>query len=148
MAGRRIALDQPVDTDDGAVPAAIRRFLRNRLMELLGFISFGLCVAVGVALATWSPADPSFSRALDGDPVNLLASPGAVVSDHLMQLFGLNAIAVIALPILWSMRLVPHQPVIRPVRSFCAWILFPLTLSAFLAMLPAPQGLARESGLG
>ena len=148
MAGRRIAIDHPIDTDDGAVPAAIRRFLRNRLMEFLGFLFFALCVAVGIALATWSPSDPSLSRAIDGDPGNLLGYPGAVISDQLMQLFGLGVVAVLALPLLWSMRLMTHHPVIRPVRSFFAWLLFVISLSAFLAMIPAPQGFALEAGFG
>lgn len=148
MAGRRVAIEHPIDTDDGAVPAAIRRFLRNRLMELLGFLCFAFCVGVGVALATWSPTDPSLNRAIDGEPQNFLGFPGAVVSDQLMQLFGLGVVSVIALPLLWSMRLMTHHPVIRPVRSFFAWILFAFTLSAFLAMLPPPQTFALEAGIG
>ncbi|MGE0238850.1 MAG: DNA translocase FtsK [Parvibaculaceae bacterium] len=148
MAGRRVAIDHPIDTDDGAVPAAIRRFLRNRLMELLGFLCFTLCVAVGVALATWSPTDPSLSRAVDGEPGNLLGYPGAIISDQLMQLFGLGVVAAIALPLLWSMRLMTHHPVSRPIRSVFAWILFVFALSAFLAMIPPPQGFALEAGFG
>jgi S-DNA-T family DNA segregation ATPase FtsK/SpoIIIE len=148
MAGRRVAIDHPIDTDDGAVPAAIRRFLRNRLMEFLGFLCFALCVAVGVALASWSPSDPSLSRAVDGVPGNLLGYPGAIISDQLMQLFGLAAAAIIALPLLWSMRLMTHHPVIRPVRSFFAWIVFAFMLSAFLAMISPPEGFALEAGFG
>ncbi|MFZ5673395.1 MAG: DNA translocase FtsK [Pseudomonadota bacterium] len=143
-----MAIEHPIDTDDGAVPAAIRRFLRNRLMEFLGFLCFGLCVGIGVALATWSPSDPSLSRAVDGDPQNLLGYPGAVISDQLMQMFGLGVIAVIALPLLWSMRLMTHRPIIRPVRSFFAWLLFVIAFSAFLAMMPAPSAFALEAGLG
>src|SRR5262245_20217779 len=148
MAGRRVAIDHPIDTDDGAVPAAIRRFLRNRLMEFLGFLCFALCLAVGAALATWSPSDPSLSRAVDGTPNNFLGYPGAIISDQLMQSFGLGVVAVIALPLLWSMRLMTHHPVIRPIRSFFAWIVFAFTLSAFLAMIPPPEGFALEAGFG
>ena len=143
-----MAIDHPTDTDDGAVPAAIRRFLRNRAMEFSGLLCFALCLAVGVALATWSPADPSLSRAIDGDPRNLLGYPGAVISDQLMQLFGLGVVAVIALPLLWSMRLMTHHRVIRPLRSLAAWMLFVISLSAFLAMIPAPQAFALEAGFG
>ncbi len=143
-----MAIEHPIDTDDGAVPAAIRRFLRNRLMEFIGFLCFALCAGIGVALATWSPTDPSLSRAVDGDPSNLLGYPGAVISDQLMQMFGLGVIAVIALPLLWSMRLMTHRPVIRPIRSFFAWILFVITFSAFLAMMPAPESFALEAGFG
>jgi S-DNA-T family DNA segregation ATPase FtsK/SpoIIIE len=148
MAGRRMAIEHPIDTDDGAVPAAIRRFLRNRLMEFIGFLCFALCAGIGVALATWSPTDPSLSRAVDGDPSNLLGYPGAVISDQLMQMFGLGVIAVIALPLLWSMRLMTHRPIVRPIRSFFAWILFVITFSAFLAMMPAPASFALEAGFG
>ena len=148
MAGRRVAIDHPIDTDDGAVPAAIRRFLRNRLMEFLGFLCFTLCVAVGVALATWSPSDPSLSRAVDGTPGNFLGYPGAIISDQLMQLFGLGVVAIIALPILWSMRLMTHYPITRPIRSFFAWIIFAFMLAAFLAMIPPPDGFALEAGFG
>jgi DNA segregation ATPase FtsK/SpoIIIE, S-DNA-T family len=148
MAGRRAAIAHPIDTDDGAVPAAIRRFLRNRLMEFLGFLCFALCLAVGVALATWSPSDPSLSRAVDGAPRNLLGYPGAIISDQLLQLFGLAVVAVVALPLLWSMRLMTHHPVVRPIRSFFAWIVFTFALSAFLAMIPPPEGFALEAGFG
>ncbi|TMJ34382.1 MAG: DNA translocase FtsK [Alphaproteobacteria bacterium] len=148
MAGRRMAIEHPTDTDDGAVPAAIRRFLRNRMMEFSGLLCFTLCLAVGVALATWSPTDPSLSRAVDGDPSNLLGYPGAVISDQLMQLFGLGVVAVLALPLLWSMRLMTHHRIIRPVRSLAAWMLFAISLSAFLAMIPAPQPFALEAGFG
>ncbi len=143
-----MAIEQPIDTDDGAVPAAIRRFLRNRLMEVLGLLCFALCAAVGVALATWSPGDPSLSRAIDGVPQNLLGFPGAIVSDQLMQVFGLGVVAVLALPLLWSMRLMTHHPIPRPVRAFFAWILFAFALSAFLAMIPPPPGFALEAGFG
>jgi S-DNA-T family DNA segregation ATPase FtsK/SpoIIIE len=148
MAGRRAAIDHPIDTDDGAVPAAIRRFLRNRLMEFLGLLCFALCLAVGVALATWSPSDPSLSRAVDGTPSNFLGYPGAVISDQLMQIFGLGVVAVVALPLLWSMRLMTHHPINRPVRSFFAWVVFAFMASAFLAMSPPPQGFALEAGFG
>ena len=85
-----MALDHPIDTDDGAVPAAVRRFIRHRLLELAGFVLFATDVAAGLALATWSPSDPSFNRAIDGDPANLLGYPGAVIADELMQLLGLD----------------------------------------------------------
>ncbi len=148
MAGRRVAIDHPIDTDDGAVPAAIRRFLRNRLMEFVGFVGFVLCVAVGVALATWSPSDPSLSRAVEGTPGNFLGYPGAIVSDQLMQLFGLGVVAAIALPLLWSMRLMTHYPINRPIRSVFAWLICAFMASAFLAMITPPEGFALEAGFG
>ena len=41
-----------------------------------------------------------------------------------------------------------HHRIIRPVRSLAAWMLFAISLSAFLAMIPAPQPFALEAGFG
>ena len=85
MAGRRAAIAHPIDTDDGAVPAAIRRFLRNRLMEFIGFLCFALCVAVGVALGLLAAA--ASTRALQSllfgigalDPMTFVGVAGAMI---------------------------------------------------------------------
>jgi S-DNA-T family DNA segregation ATPase FtsK/SpoIIIE len=143
-----MALDHPIDTDDGAVPAAVRRFIRNRLFELAGFALFAATVAAGIALSTWSPADPSFNRAIDGEPANLLGYPGAVVADELMQLLGLAAIAVIAIPLAWAARLIAHSSVARPVRSVLAFVTCVFLLAAFLALLPMPSSWPLAAGLG
>ena len=143
-----MALDHPIDTDDGAVPAAVRRFIRNRLFEIAGFALFAGTVALGTALASWSPSDPSFNRAIDGDPVNLLGYPGAVISDELMQLLGLASIAVIAVPLAWSARLMMHSGIARPIRSFLAWIACLFLLAGFLALLPPLSSWPLVAGLG
>src|SRR5205823_305211 len=143
-----MALDHPIDTDDGAVPAAVRRFIRNRLLEIAGFALFAGTVALGTALASWSPSDPSFNRAIDGDPVNLLGYPGAVISDELMQLLGLASIAVIAVPLAWSARLMMHSGVARPIRSLLAWIACVFLFAGFLALLPSPTSWPLAAGLG
>jgi DNA segregation ATPase FtsK/SpoIIIE, S-DNA-T family len=143
-----MAFDHPIDTDDGAVPQAVRRFIRNRLFELAGFALFCANVAVGLALASWSPGDPSFNRAIDAMPVNLLGYPGAVISDELMQLLGLGSILVIAVPLAWSARLMMHQGVSRPVRSVLAWVACVFLCSGFLALLPSPSLWPLEAGLG
>jgi S-DNA-T family DNA segregation ATPase FtsK/SpoIIIE len=143
-----MALDHPIDTDDGAVPAAVRRFIRNRLFEVAGLALFGASVAVGVALASWSPADPSFNRAIDGEAANLLGYGGAVVSDELMQLFGLSSIAIIAVPLAWSARLMSHRGIERPIRSLLSWVVTVFLLSGFLALLPEPATWPLTAGTG
>ena len=143
-----MALDHPIDTDDDAVPRAVRRFIRNRLFEVAGFTVFAATVTVGAALATWSPSDPSFNRAIDGEPVNLLGYPGAVISDELMQLLGLASIAVIAIPLAWSARLMSHQGIARPIRSILAWLCSAILFSGFLGVLVPPPSWPLEAGLG
>ncbi|MCB1435404.1 MAG: DNA translocase FtsK 4TM domain-containing protein, partial [Alphaproteobacteria bacterium] len=60
-----MAYDPSFDTDDSAVPAAVRLFFKKRLFELAGIVLFLVLIAVGIALATWSVEDPSLNHALD-----------------------------------------------------------------------------------
>ncbi|MFL5260175.1 MAG: DNA translocase FtsK 4TM domain-containing protein [Hyphomicrobiales bacterium] len=143
-----MAVDHPIDTDDGAIPRAVRRFLRNRLFELFGFGLFSAGAAAGVALATWSPADPSLNRAIGGPVANLLGYAGAVIADELMQFLGLASIAAVAVPLAWSARLMSHDPIPRPVKSVLGWMATVLAAAGFLALLPSPHSWPLEAGLG
>jgi S-DNA-T family DNA segregation ATPase FtsK/SpoIIIE len=143
-----VAHYQPIDTDDGAVPAVLRRFLRNRLLEASGIALFAAVVAVSIALATWSAEDPSFNRAVDGIPRNWLGFPGAVIADELMQLFGLGVLAVIAIPTSWAVRFLAHSGLTRPFKLLFAWLGTIVLASGTFAMFPAPPSWALASGLG
>ncbi len=143
-----MAYDPSFDTDDRAVPGAVRRFLRNRLFELAALVLFAVLIALGVALATWSAADPSLNHALDRAPENWLGYPGAVVADELMQLLGLGVLPLVAIPMAWAARLAGHEPVRRPFRATFHWLLASLFLSAALAGITPPAKWALASGLG
>ena len=76
-----MAYNASIDTDDSAIPRAIRRFLRNRLLEVAGLAILVAVLTLAVALTTWSNGDPSFSNAVDGPVANWLGRPGAIVAD-------------------------------------------------------------------
>ena len=143
-----MAYDPSIDTDDSAVPAAIRRFLRNRLFELAGGILFVALIAVGISLATWSVDDPSLNHALDRTAANWLGYPGAIIADELMQLFGLGVLAVVAIPMVWAVRLVGHHGISRPFRAAASWIATMFCVSGAMASLPVPSSWALAAGLG
>ena len=143
-----MALEYPVDTDDGAVPRAIRRFIRNRVMELAGLTLFAIVIALGAALATWSPADPSFDRAIDANPANLLGWPGAVVSDLLIKFLGLAVIPFVTIPLAWAANFFRHRGFPQPFSRSVAWLVCAVATAAFLSLLPAPRQFALEAGLG
>ena len=143
-----MALEHPIDTDDGAVPRAIRRFIRNRVMELLGLALFTAVVALGAALATWSPADPSFDRAIDGDPSNLLGWPGAIVSDFLIKFLGLAVIPFVTIPLAWAAGFLGHRGFTEPFTRMAAWLVCAIATAALLAIFPVPPQFALEAGLG
>lgn len=143
-----MAYDHPIETDDGAIPGTLRRFLRNRLYEFIALGMFGAIIAVALSLATWSIADPSFNHAVDATPGNLLGYPGAVIADELMQLLGLGVLFVIAIPSAWAARLLGHQSVARPIRSVFLFIITIFIGAGFMSALPAPATWALAAGLG
>jgi S-DNA-T family DNA segregation ATPase FtsK/SpoIIIE len=143
-----MAHTHPIDTDDGAVPAAVRQFLKNRVLEVMGIVLTAVVVALGLALASWSVSDPSFNRAVDTEPGNLLGYPGAVIADELMQLFGLGVIVLIAVPMAWAVRFMRHEPLDAPIRSVIAGILTAFCAAGLLALFPAPSSWGLMSGLG
>jgi S-DNA-T family DNA segregation ATPase FtsK/SpoIIIE len=143
-----MAYDPSIDTDDSAIPAAIRHFLRRRLFELSGAVLFLVLVAVGVALATWSVDDPSLNHALDRSAANWLGYPGAVVADELMQFLGLGVLPLVAIPMTWAVRLMSHGGIRPFFRKTLSWFGASLALSAALAALPVPSRWALAAGLG
>ncbi len=136
------------DTDDSAVPAAVRIFFKKRLFELAGIILFVILIAVGVALASWSVDDPSLNHALDRSAKNLLGYPGAVVADELMQFLGLGVLALIAIPVSWAVSFMGHDSPPRPLRAVLSWLGCVVTVSATLSAIPTPSSWALVAGLG
>ena len=143
-----MAYDPSYDTDDSAVPAAVRIFFKKRLYELAGVLLFGVLIAAGVALASWSADDPSLNHALDRDAENWLGYPGAVIADELMQFLGLGVLPFIAIPVRWAVGLLSHDGISRPVRSVASWLACVVAASATLSAIPAPSSWSLVAGLG
>ena len=143
-----MAYQPSYDTDDSAVPAAVRLFFKKRLYELAGLILFLALIAVGVSLASWSVDDPSLNHALDQAAKNWLGYPGAVVADELMQFLGLGVLPLVAIPMRWAVNFLSHEGVARPLRAFGYWLATVVMASAALSSLPTPSSWALVSGLG
>jgi S-DNA-T family DNA segregation ATPase FtsK/SpoIIIE len=143
-----MAYDQSFDTDDGTVPAAMRRFLRRRAFELAGVVLFVGLTATGVALATWSVNDPSFNHATDQAASNWMGYPGAIIADELMQLLGLGVLALIAVPMSWVVTFLRHEAPERPLVTSVFWIALVLAVSGLLSSLPVLANWPLASGLG
>ena len=60
-----MAYQPSYDTDDSAVPAAVRIFFKRRLFEVAGVVLFLALIADSLSLASWSVDDPSLNHALD-----------------------------------------------------------------------------------
>jgi hypothetical protein len=137
----------PVDTDDNAVPAALRAFFRNRMLEGTGLAILAINISLSLALATWSPADPGLTGS-GSAALNWFGPWGATLSDALMRLLGLGTLGLLAVPTVWAMEMVAHKLPQKPLRRMLAWTIWLLVLTGFLSLLPQPAGLPFAEGLG
>jgi S-DNA-T family DNA segregation ATPase FtsK/SpoIIIE len=143
-----MAYQPTYDTDDSAVPQAVRVFFKNRLFEVAGIGLFVLLITLGLALASWSMDDPSLNHALDRAASNWLGYPGAVVADELMQFLGLGVLPLFMIPVRWAVQLIGHEGVERPLRRILAWLGCTVAVSALLSSIPTAPGWPLISGLG
>ena len=60
------------------LPAGSRDYLSRRLSEVAGLVLVAASLALGAALASYSPADPSLNSAASGSVQNWLGRPGAL----------------------------------------------------------------------
>jgi len=133
-AGRRFA--------SPAVKAAIRR----RVSELGALVLVGAGLFGIVALASYDPADPSWSTATARETTNLAGGTGAHLADVALQLLGFAAWLPVACLMTWAWRLATHRGLSPfPLRLACLLAALPLTAAA-LALLPLPAGLPGPAG--
>jgi DNA segregation ATPase FtsK/SpoIIIE, S-DNA-T family len=139
---------QPLDTDDRAIPGALRQFVRHRLLEFAGFLLLAGTIFVGFSLATWSVDDPSLNNAVDAIPQNWFGLPGAIVADELMQLLGLGSVVLVVVPVAWTVRLFAHRTPDKLVRRLAAWCGAVVLGCGLVSLFPLPSSWILGSSLG
>ncbi|HTD42803.1 MAG TPA: DNA translocase FtsK 4TM domain-containing protein, partial [Bryobacteraceae bacterium] len=95
------------------------------------FLYAGLFVLI--SLASYHPFDPSWNTVTQlVKPANLTGRLGALVSDWLLQTFGLAAYAIPALILLWGWKWIRSAEIQAPwAKMFGAAILVGATCAAF-----------------
>ena len=129
---------------------ALKALIGHRSAEF-GGIFLGLAgLAVLIALATYDPLDPSLNTATTRHASNLAGQGGAMLSDLLLQGFGLaGALPGLAM-LAWAWRIGSHRGVgSMALRLGCLLAALPL-LAAVLASFPSARSLGwpATSGLG
>ena len=127
---------------------ALRAFLRRRLAETIGLLLLAFCVAMTLALATWSVEDPSLNHAVDGDVRNILGFPGAVVSDLVMQLVGLASLALLVPLAMWGWQLLRTGALGRLQLRIALFVIGAGAATAVASALPATARWPLPTGLG
>src|SRR5271154_5824051 len=112
----------------------------RRLNELVGFL---LCVSAllfFLALASYSPLDPSLNSAsiLTGSHAarNWIGVVGALISDVLLQFFGIGAFLLPSLAGVLGRRWVHSRKVTSPIAKALGGLWLVMFVPALLALLP------------
>src|SRR5207248_3655949 len=112
----------------------------RRLNELLGFLLCVSALLLFLALASYSPLDPSLNSAsvLTGSRAarNWIGVVGAYLSDVLLQGFGIGAFLLAVFPLLLGMRWFRSRRVSSPIAKSLGGVWLVMFVPAFLALLP------------
>ncbi|MCC7015968.1 MAG: DNA translocase FtsK 4TM domain-containing protein [Rhodospirillales bacterium] len=127
-------------TETGAVfPAGTGDFMKRRLSEAGGLGLLAMGGFASLALATYSPGDPSFNSAAPGEPRNLLGFAGASVADALIQTLGLAAAVPVAALLAWGWLYLRKR---GPGRLWFRLLLLPASALLVAAACAAPEPFA------
>jgi DNA segregation ATPase FtsK/SpoIIIE, S-DNA-T family len=112
----------------------------RRLNELIGFLLCVSALLLFLALASYSPLDPSLNSAsvLGGAHVarNWIGVVGALISDLTLQFFGVGAFLLPVFPAMLGIRWFASRKIQSPVAKSLGVIWLALFIPALLALLP------------
>nr|WP_321442885.1 DNA translocase FtsK [uncultured Cohaesibacter sp.] len=131
-----------------AKDGALRHALRRNTYAATGLLGLILLVAIAASLVTWHVGDPSLSNATEHSPRNVMGLGGAILSDLLVQAFGLATAFLLIPPTLWFVRLVRLKPMGLSRNKIMAWFGGLGLLSIAFSTIPAPSGWPLPLSLG
>ena len=130
------------------LPASIEDRILGFLGRAVGVFVLVLLAFTWVSVLSWTVTDPSLTHATGGEPRNYLGAIGAIVSDLLLQTFGMAATIALLAPMLWALELVRSARVqgFRTKAPF--YPLSVLVLAGALSSLPTLAGWPLHHGHG
>jgi S-DNA-T family DNA segregation ATPase FtsK/SpoIIIE len=133
---------------DPLFDAATQAVLERRAQELLGLALLGVGTVLALALASYTPSDPSFLGTSSEAPQNWLGHFGAYLAAPLHVVLGVGAWGLALSCLVWGVRLLLHLGAERALgRSIFLPILVALA-SVYAATHPPGQGWSHSFGLG
>jgi len=117
-----VALSSAVTSAINVVPPQIRDFLRDRTNELMGAALLFASAWSALALASWSPRDPSLNHATAAEPQNWMGTDGAIAADLMIQAAGIAVALPVIILAVWGTRLIIHLEIERPLLRLLAVI--------------------------
>src|SRR5580704_12065655 len=112
----------------------------RRLNELIGFLLCVSALLLFLALASYSPLDPSLNSAsvLNGTHAarNWIGVVGALISDLTLQFFGIGAFLLPIFPFMLGIRWFASRKIQSPVAKSLGGVWLVMFVPALLALLP------------
>ena len=108
----------------------------------------GLACVITLSTLSYHSADPSWNRASDTEPQNLVGGLGASIADMLLQILGLASIMLCISLIAWGWRLGRGERLRAPAIRVCALSICLLSFAVSLACIPTPDAWPIAKGLG
>ena len=127
-----------IETRKFASPA-IKALMSQRSAEFGGLLLGLLGLAILVALATYDPRDPSLNTATTRHVSNLAGPAGAMLSDMLLQGFGVVGILPGIAMLTWSWRIASHRGLGSFVGRLAALLAAMPLLAATVSVVPLPH---------
>ena len=88
----------------------INDFIKNRLIELLGFVLMLISIFLLASIVSYSPSDPNFIYATENTEIkNIGGFYGSVLSDFLLQSLGLISILLVINFFYWGVKLASQK---------------------------------------
>ena len=110
----------------------INNFIKNRLIELLGFLLVFISIFILASIVSYSPSDPNFIYTPENTEIkNIGGFYGSVISDFLLQSLGLVSIFLVFNFFYWGIKIAINKKVVHFVtRIFytLAYIVFGTTV--------------------
>jgi len=130
------------------LPPAMMAALKRSALFVIGGAFVLICGAFLVALATYSPQDPSLNTATDTLPVNAFGTFGAVLADLSLQAIGVVSAITATVLLVWSIRVMRAELITWLWLRTIALMLGTLILAVALTGIPAPEAWPINAGLG
>ena len=132
---------------DPLIDTKTQAAIEQRGKELVGLGLIGIAAALALALASYSPDDPSYFMATDSAAQNLLGQFGATIAFAMRMLVGQASWAICAVIGAWGLRLVVHRGEDRVWRAVFTPVL-PLVAALYLSTMNVPANWPELYGLG
>jgi len=100
---------------------SVTNFLKKRTFELLGLLLIFIGIALSVSFITYSPNDPSFVYGENNTNIkNFFGIYGSIISDFLLQSFGITSFLILVTMISWGINLLLKKEIRKILlKLFC-----------------------------